>query len=271
MDAIRQVVVGVNRYRAEDVPELRTRMNLIGSVPALQASAAHHYDAWERAVSEFAAGRLGQPPTRSYPLAIGRATLAVCRSAYDRWAERADADLTVYLDLALRALAAGFDPAQLTRCGMVRCSVDVTVSRPSAADATSSSRPRAPVSVALQPPWVIGAGHARAVRRLPEPGWPRRSGQLPDPASRLRRPGRLREYQQHRPRRAAVRLPRLRRLRLACAARPDDRRARRRHQRCVHRPGLAPAGGKYPAGQRARRWRWSGGWDSGGKASRPGT
>jgi TetR/AcrR family transcriptional regulator, regulator of mycofactocin system len=113
MAAIRQVVVGVNTYRAEDVPELRTRMNLIGSVPALQASAGQHYDAWERAVSEFAASRLGQPANSLYPLAIGRATLAVCRSAYDRWADRADADLTRYLDQALRALATGFDPAQL--------------------------------------------------------------------------------------------------------------------------------------------------------------
>jgi TetR/AcrR family transcriptional regulator, regulator of mycofactocin system len=113
MVAIRQVVVGVNSYRAEDVAELRTRMNLIGSVPALQASAAHHYDAWERAVSEFAAARLSRPADSLYPLSIGRATLAVCRSAYDRWVDRADADLTVYLDEALRALAAGFDPAQL--------------------------------------------------------------------------------------------------------------------------------------------------------------
>jgi TetR/AcrR family transcriptional regulator, regulator of mycofactocin system len=113
MAAIRQVVVGANSYRAEDVPELRTRMNLIGSVPALQASASQHYDAWERAVSEFAAARLGQPAGSLYPLAIGRATLAVCRSGYDRWADRADADLTVYLDQALRALAAGFEPALL--------------------------------------------------------------------------------------------------------------------------------------------------------------
>lgn len=108
MDAIRQVVVGANRYRAEDVAELRTRMNLISSVPALQASAAHHYDDWERAVSEFAAARLGRPANSLYPLAIGRATLAVCRAAYDRWVDQADADLTVYLDQALRALAAGF-------------------------------------------------------------------------------------------------------------------------------------------------------------------
>jgi TetR/AcrR family transcriptional regulator, regulator of mycofactocin system len=113
MDAIRQVVVGVNRYRAEDIPELRTRMSLISSVPALQASAAHHYDAWERAVSEFAGSRLGQPAGALYPMAVGRATLAVCRAAYDRWVERADGDLTVYLDQALRALAAGFDPAMV--------------------------------------------------------------------------------------------------------------------------------------------------------------
>jgi mycofactocin system transcriptional regulator len=113
MEAIRQVVIGANRYRAEDVPELRTRMNLIGSVPALQASAAHHYDAWERAVSDFAAARLRQPSNSLYPLAIGRATLAVCRAAYDCWVDRADADLTVYLDEALLALAAGFDPAGL--------------------------------------------------------------------------------------------------------------------------------------------------------------
>ena len=41
--------------------------------------------------------------------------LAVCRSAYERWAERADADLTVYLDQALQALSVGFDPARLAR------------------------------------------------------------------------------------------------------------------------------------------------------------
>ena len=88
-------------------------MNLIISVPALQASAAVHYDAWERAISDFAATRIGQPPGSLYPLAIGRATLAVCRAAYDRWCARADADLTVYLDAAVGALAAGFPPASL--------------------------------------------------------------------------------------------------------------------------------------------------------------
>jgi mycofactocin system transcriptional regulator len=108
MDAIRQAVVTANHYRAEDVPELRARMNLIGSVPALQSGATVHYDAWERVVSEFAGARIGQPPWSLYPLAVGRSTLAACRAAYDRWSARADGDLTVYLDAALTALAGGF-------------------------------------------------------------------------------------------------------------------------------------------------------------------
>lgn len=108
MTAIRQVVVAVNRYRADDVAELRTRMNLIGSVPALQASAAPHYDAWEGAVSSFAATRLGQPADSLFPLAIGRTTLAACRAGFDRWVLNGDADLTVYLDAALTALGDGF-------------------------------------------------------------------------------------------------------------------------------------------------------------------
>jgi len=113
MTAIRRAVVAANHYRAADVPELRLRMNLIGSEPALVSSAAVHYDAWERAISEFAAGRTGQPADALYPLAVGRATLAACRAAYDRWTVRADADLTHYLDAALTALAGGFDPGAL--------------------------------------------------------------------------------------------------------------------------------------------------------------
>ena len=108
MEAVRQAVLAANHYRAADVPELRARMALIGSVPGLTASAVVHYDEWERAISDFVARRSGQPPGSLYPLVIGRATLAACRAAYDRWAVHADADLAVYLDAALRALAAGF-------------------------------------------------------------------------------------------------------------------------------------------------------------------
>ncbi|BDT90585.1 mycofactocin system transcriptional regulator [Nocardia sputorum] len=109
MTAVRRVVVNANRYRAEDVPELRTRMQLIATVPALAATAGAHYDAWERAVSAFAASRLGEPEDGLIPLAVGRTTLAAARAAFDAWLARADADLTVYLDEALAALERGFD------------------------------------------------------------------------------------------------------------------------------------------------------------------
>jgi mycofactocin system transcriptional regulator len=113
MEAIRRAVVSANHYQASDVPELRMRMNLIASVPVLSSSAAEHYDAWERAVSEFAGRRLSHPAESLYPLAIGRAVLAACRAAYDRWSARADQDLPGYLDAALTALAGGFDPELL--------------------------------------------------------------------------------------------------------------------------------------------------------------
>ena len=109
MAAVQSVVIAANHYHPEDVPELRARLNLIGSVPALAASATVHYDAWERAVSNFVARRINQSPDSLYPVAVGRATLATCRAAYEQWAVRADADLTVYLDAALRALATGFN------------------------------------------------------------------------------------------------------------------------------------------------------------------
>jgi TetR/AcrR family transcriptional regulator, regulator of mycofactocin system len=113
MDAIRTAVVAANHYRAEDVPEMRMRMALIATEPALSFGAAEHYAHWEQAVSDFAARRLGLPAQSLYPLAVGRTVLAACRAAYDRWSDRADRDLTAYLDAALSALAAGFAPASL--------------------------------------------------------------------------------------------------------------------------------------------------------------
>jgi mycofactocin system transcriptional regulator len=108
MTAIRRAVVTANAYRSADIPELRTRMALLTTVPELFATAAVHYDAWEQAIAEFVGRRTGMPPEALYPLSVARATLATCRAAYDVWMAQADADLTAYLDEALRALAAGF-------------------------------------------------------------------------------------------------------------------------------------------------------------------
>jgi hypothetical protein len=58
--------------------------------PGLYADAAIHYDTRERAISDFVSKRVGQPTDSLYPLAVGRATLATCRAAYDRCVARDD-------------------------------------------------------------------------------------------------------------------------------------------------------------------------------------
>lgn len=113
MEAIRSVIVEMNRYGPDEVPELRTRMHLIGSEPTLRASASSHYDAWVHAVASFAAARLGLSPESLVPAAIGRGCLGVCSAAFDDWAASSGADLTDLLDTALAALASGFDEAVL--------------------------------------------------------------------------------------------------------------------------------------------------------------
>lgn len=110
MAAIRDAVLAVNRSRTEDAAGLRRRMRLLAT-PELLASAALGYRTWEFAISEFAARRTGQDLTSLYPLAIGRATLAACRAAYDQWIELESGALTDYLDAALSALESGFSDA----------------------------------------------------------------------------------------------------------------------------------------------------------------
>jgi mycofactocin system transcriptional regulator len=110
MEAVRQAVLAVYA-RPGSIPELRARWRLISSAPELSASAAAHYDGWVRAISDFIARRTGAPADALVPVAVGRATLAVCTAAYEKWSRDPAADFNAYLDQALRALAGGFaDP-----------------------------------------------------------------------------------------------------------------------------------------------------------------
>ena len=122
----RQPLPGRGRARAADPDE----PDRVGARPAGQRRAALRRVG---AGGQRLRGRAGsgRPADSLYPLAIGRATLAVCRSAYDQWVDRADADLTVYLDQALRALAAGFDASQLTQAQQSLDDTQVTTPMPS--------------------------------------------------------------------------------------------------------------------------------------------
>jgi TetR/AcrR family transcriptional regulator, regulator of mycofactocin system len=111
VDAIRSAVITANHYSKADVDELRARMHVISTVPALSASASVHYDRWAGALAQFAARRMGQPATAGdlIPQAIGFSALGACRAAFDQWVARQDDDLLPYLDQALAAWGSGFN------------------------------------------------------------------------------------------------------------------------------------------------------------------
>jgi mycofactocin system transcriptional regulator len=85
MDGIVRVVVAVNRYDPDDVGDLRRRMTLIASTPALQAHSTLRYDAWRGAVAEFVARRIGQHAGDLVPATIAGATLGVATATYTYW------------------------------------------------------------------------------------------------------------------------------------------------------------------------------------------
>jgi len=108
-EAIRQAVLAANHYGVEDVVGLRSRMEVVANVPALNAAANAHYDNWAGALAQFAGRRLGQAADDLVPRAIGFSALGACRAAFDQWVARRDADLIAYLDVALTAWKSGFD------------------------------------------------------------------------------------------------------------------------------------------------------------------
>lgn len=106
--AVRSAVIATTPYSAADAPELRVRMRLLSTSTTLSASAMAHYAAWEDTIAEFVARRTGRAPTDLIPMAVGRATLAVCRAAFDQWFIREDDRLSEYLGDAISALFTGF-------------------------------------------------------------------------------------------------------------------------------------------------------------------
>src|SRR5262245_1448616 len=62
IEAIGRAVVASNSYPEEALPELRIRMTLITTVPALQAHSLLRYAAWRGVIADYVALRLGQAP-----------------------------------------------------------------------------------------------------------------------------------------------------------------------------------------------------------------
>ncbi len=109
-ESIGDAVALVNVHQPGDRPELRTRIHLLVHEPEVRAAAAERYEAWERVIADFVL--LRQPDLGPFgALAVGRATLAVCRTAFEQWLadgdDRVSDDLTDRLRSAVAALGAG--------------------------------------------------------------------------------------------------------------------------------------------------------------------
>jgi len=110
-EALRHGVVESNRYPAEQLPELRTRMTLITGTAALQAHSALRYAEWRGVVADWAAERLGEDPADLLPRVIGYAALGSAMASFERWVASDGEDLSELLDAAFVALGAGFAAA----------------------------------------------------------------------------------------------------------------------------------------------------------------
>ncbi|MHB1710264.1 MAG: mycofactocin system transcriptional regulator [Acidimicrobiales bacterium] len=113
MDVLRRAVVATNRFGAGELGELRIRISLISSVPALVAHAAVRYGEWCDVVADFVADRMELPPGALAPQTVARASLGAAMAAFVRWSRHDSDDLAHEVERAFRLLATGFDEGRL--------------------------------------------------------------------------------------------------------------------------------------------------------------
>ncbi|MCK9251026.1 MAG: TetR family transcriptional regulator [Solirubrobacteraceae bacterium] len=108
MTAIRRAVLAFNDYGPDATPELRVRMRLITTVPALQAHAMLRHREWCDAIAEFVADHTDAAPDDLLPTTIAQGCLGASTAAFRVWIER-DGELLDLLDEAYRTLDGGLD------------------------------------------------------------------------------------------------------------------------------------------------------------------
>ncbi|HEY1713907.1 MAG TPA: mycofactocin system transcriptional regulator [Solirubrobacteraceae bacterium] len=109
METLSRAVVASNTYEGDALEDLRLRMTLITSVPALQAHSMVRYADWRRVVAEFVAERVRQAPDDLLPLTVGHMALGASMSAFARWVSHPEEDLIAHLRTGYLHLARAFD------------------------------------------------------------------------------------------------------------------------------------------------------------------
>jgi TetR/AcrR family transcriptional regulator, regulator of mycofactocin system len=119
MVTLRKAIVAFNDYGEEQRTDLRHRMTLITTVPALQGHSMVRYADWCAVISQFVADRLRTDPDGHIPQVIANACLGAAMATYRHWIRNPDVDLLRELDAALGLLAAGFGERALLAREMI--------------------------------------------------------------------------------------------------------------------------------------------------------
>ncbi|MCW2958299.1 MAG: mycofactocin system transcriptional regulator [Solirubrobacterales bacterium] len=109
--ALAEAIVESNHYEPDQLHELRIRMTLITSTPALQAHSMLRYAAWRRVIADFVAGRRGEQADDLVPLTMGHVCLGTSMAAFSKWVASPGDDLDANLVRAFRTLAGVDDEA----------------------------------------------------------------------------------------------------------------------------------------------------------------
>lgn len=107
IDAVAAAALSSNHYPASQLPDLRVRMTLITTVPALQAHSALRYADWRAVIAEYIAERRDERPGDLVPQTVAFAALGASMAAFSVWVRDGGA-LEPRLRAAYAALAAGF-------------------------------------------------------------------------------------------------------------------------------------------------------------------
>jgi mycofactocin system transcriptional regulator len=109
--ALNQAVLDFNTYPDDELEYHRERMQLLLTVPTLVAHSTLRYESWRRAITEFAARRLGEPADSMRPRMLGWVYLAASLGAYEQWLHEPGSELLDVLRAALGLLSERLDPA----------------------------------------------------------------------------------------------------------------------------------------------------------------
>lgn len=107
LEAVRAAVVEFNRFDPEEVPWHRQRMELILTVPTLQADSTLRYTAWREIIEEFVARRTGLPVSATPVRLTGNVLLSAAVTAYEQWLSSPDVALPDLLNETIRQVGAG--------------------------------------------------------------------------------------------------------------------------------------------------------------------